>query len=109
GVLHTLDIPGRVRVDTGFTDGDTVGIHYDPMLAKVVAHAPTRAEAVRALAHALAGARIHGLTTNRALLVGSLRHPEFTAAQLDTGFYDRHLAALTEPAKDAGTEYEVQY
>ncbi|WP_060180014.1 biotin carboxylase N-terminal domain-containing protein [Streptomyces sp. IMTB 1903] len=102
GVLHTLDIPGRVRVDTGFTDGDTVGIHYDPMLAKVVAHAPTRAEAVRALARALAGARIHGLTTNRALLVGSLRHPEFTAAQLDTGFYDRHLATLTEPAKDAG-------
>ncbi|MFE5680108.1 biotin carboxylase N-terminal domain-containing protein [Streptomyces erythrochromogenes] len=103
GVLHTLDIPGPVRVDTGFTDGDTVGIHYDPMLAKVVAHAPTRAEAVRALAHALAGARIHGLTTNRALLVGSLRHPEFTAAQLDTGFYERHLGALTETAPDAGT------
>ncbi|MFD8888673.1 biotin carboxylase N-terminal domain-containing protein [Streptomyces erythrochromogenes] len=103
GVLHTLDIPGRVRVDTGFTGGDTVGIHYDPMLTKVVAHAPTRAEAVRALAHALAGARIHGLTTNRALLVGSLRHPEFTAAQLDTGFYERHLAALTETTPDAGT------
>ncbi|MFJ9766613.1 biotin carboxylase N-terminal domain-containing protein [Streptomyces erythrochromogenes] len=103
GVLHTLDIPGAVRVDTGFTDGDTVGIHYDPMLAKVVAHAPTRAEAVRALAHALAGARIHGLTTNRALLVGSLRHPEFTAAQLDTGFYERHLAALTGTTPDAGT------
>ncbi|MFG2337501.1 biotin carboxylase N-terminal domain-containing protein [Streptomyces yangpuensis] len=103
GVLHTLDIPGRVRVDTGFTGGDTVGVHYDPMLAKVVAHAPTRAEAVRALAHALAGARIHGLTTNRALLVGSLRHPEFTAAQLDTGFYDRHLTTLTRTAPDAGT------
>ncbi|MFJ9937544.1 biotin carboxylase N-terminal domain-containing protein [Streptomyces virginiae] len=103
GVLHTLDIPGQVRIDTGFTGGDTVGIHYDPMLAKVVAHAPTRAEAVRALAHALAGARIHGLTTNRELLVGSLRHPEFGAAQLDTGFYDRHLAALTETAPDAGT------
>ncbi|MEU6300656.1 biotin carboxylase N-terminal domain-containing protein [Streptomyces erythrochromogenes] len=103
GVLHTLDIPGRVRVDTGFADGDAVGIHYDPMLAKVVSHAPTRAEAVRALAHALAGARIHGLTTNRELLVGSLRHPEFTAAQLDTGFYERHLGALTGTPPDAGT------
>lgn len=91
GVLHTLALPGEVRVDTGFTDGDTVGIHYDPMLAKVVAHAPTRAEAVRTLAHALAGARIHGLTTNRELLVRSLRHPEFTAGQLDTGFFERHL------------------
>ncbi|MET9602731.1 biotin carboxylase N-terminal domain-containing protein [Streptomyces sp. NPDC006459] len=101
GALHTLAIPGGVRVDTGFTDGDTVGIHYDPMLAKVVAHAPTRAEAVRALAHALAGARIHGLTTNRELLVRSLRHPEFTAGQLDTGFYERHLDTLTAEAPDA--------
>ncbi|MFF4851083.1 acetyl/propionyl/methylcrotonyl-CoA carboxylase subunit alpha [Streptomyces sp. NPDC001194] len=104
GVLHTLAVPGEaggtVRVDTGFADGDTVGIHYDPMLAKVVAHAPTRAEAVRALAHALAGARIHGLTTNRELLVRSLRHPEFATGQPDTGFYERHLAALTEPAPD---------
>ncbi|MFE6836442.1 acetyl/propionyl/methylcrotonyl-CoA carboxylase subunit alpha [Streptomyces sp. NPDC057705] len=101
GALHTLAVPGGVRVDTGFTDGDTVGIHYDPMLAKVIAHAPTRAEAVRALAHALAGARIHGLTTNRELLVRSLRHPEFTAGRLDTGFYERHLDALTEGAPDA--------
>lgn len=101
GVLHTLAVPGEVRVDTGFADGDAVGIHYDPMLAKVIAHAPTRAEAVRALSHALAGARIHGLTTNRELLVRSLRHPEFTAARLDTGFYERHLDALTEAAPDA--------
>ncbi|MEU9147342.1 biotin carboxylase N-terminal domain-containing protein [Streptomyces sp. NPDC048349] len=101
GVLHTLAVPGEVRVDTGFTDGDVVGIHYDPLLAKVIAHAPTRADAVRVLAHALARARIHGLTTNRELLVRSLRHPEFTAAQLDTGFYERHLPALTEGAPDA--------
>ncbi|MDX3536878.1 biotin carboxylase N-terminal domain-containing protein [Streptomyces sp. MB09-01] len=101
GALHTLAVPGNVRVDTGFTDGDTVGIHYDPMLAKVIAHAPTRAEAVRTLAHALAGARIHGLTTNRELLVRSLHHPEFTAGQLDTGFYERHLDALTVAAPDA--------
>ncbi|WP_423833440.1 acetyl/propionyl/methylcrotonyl-CoA carboxylase subunit alpha [Streptomyces manipurensis] len=103
GVLHTLHVPGAVRVDTGFTDGDTVGIHYDPMLAKVVAHAPTRAEAVRVLAHALAGARIHGLTTNRELLVRSLLHPQFATGQPDTGFYDRHLTALTEDTPDATT------
>ncbi|MFE2876614.1 biotin carboxylase N-terminal domain-containing protein [Streptomyces roseus] len=101
GVLHTLDVPGAVRVDTGFAGGDTVGVHYDPMLAKVIAHAPTRAEALRTLADALARARVHGLTTNRELLVRSLRHPEFAAGQLDTGFYERHLAALTEPAPDA--------
>ncbi|MET9606338.1 biotin carboxylase N-terminal domain-containing protein [Streptomyces sp. NPDC006512] len=100
GVLHTLDVPGGLRVDTGFADGDTVGVHYDPMLAKVIAHAPTRAEAVRILAHALAGARVHGLTTNRDLLVRSLRHPEFTAGRPDTGFYARHLTALTADAPD---------
>ncbi|MCB5178334.1 acetyl/propionyl/methylcrotonyl-CoA carboxylase subunit alpha [Streptomyces antimicrobicus] len=101
GVLHTLDVPGGVRVDTGFAAGDTVGVHYDPLLAKVVAHAPTRAEAVRVLARALSRARVHGLTTNRELLVRSLRHPEFVAAHLDTGFYDRHLDALTAEAPDA--------
>ncbi|MFD7028329.1 biotin carboxylase N-terminal domain-containing protein [Streptomyces sp. NPDC059917] len=102
GVLHTLSVPGDgIRIDTGFADGDTVGVHYDPMLAKVIAHAPTRAEAVRALTRALARARIHGLTTNRDLLVRSLRHPEFTAARLDTGFYERHLAELTASAPDA--------
>lgn len=100
GVLHTLDVPGAVRVDTGFTDGDSVGVHYDPMLAKVIAHAPTRAEAVRVLARALAGARVHGLATNRDLLVRSLRHPEFTAGRLDTGFYGRHLDALTAENPD---------
>ncbi|MFG2668610.1 biotin carboxylase N-terminal domain-containing protein [Streptomyces sp. NPDC048387] len=100
GMLHTLDFPEHVRVDTGFTAGDTVSVHYDAMLAKVVAHAPTRAEAVRVLAGALARARIHGPATNRELLVRSLCHPEFTAARLDTGFYDRHLAALTEDTAD---------
>ncbi|MFD8147046.1 acetyl/propionyl/methylcrotonyl-CoA carboxylase subunit alpha [Streptomyces sp. NPDC059708] len=100
GVLHTLSVPEHVRVDTGFTDGDSVSVHYDPMLAKVIAHAPTRAEAVRVLADALSRARVHGPATNRDLLVRSLRHPEFTAARIDTGFYDRHLEALTEGAPD---------
>ncbi|MEU5809802.1 biotin carboxylase N-terminal domain-containing protein [Streptomyces sp. NPDC047718] len=94
--------PAAVRVDTGYADGDPVGVHYDAMLAKVIAYAPTRAEAVRALVRALSAARIHGVATNRELLVRSLTHPEFTAARLDTGFYERHLGALTEPAPDAG-------
>ncbi|MYQ42952.1 propionyl-CoA carboxylase alpha chain [Streptomyces sp. LamerLS-316] len=99
GALLTLDVPGGpgVRLDTGYTGGDTVGVHYDPMLAKVIAHAPTRTEAVRLLARTLERARIHGPVTNRELLVRSLRHPDFAAARLDTGFYDRHLAALTAP------------
>ncbi|MFE8963159.1 acetyl/propionyl/methylcrotonyl-CoA carboxylase subunit alpha [Streptomyces iakyrus] len=100
GTLHRLSVPGSVRLDTGYTDGDDIGVHYDPMLAKVVAHAPTRAEALRRLASALERAEIHGPVTNRDLLVRSLRHPEFTAARMDTGFYDRHLPGLTEPHPD---------
>ncbi|PBC84443.1 MULTISPECIES: biotin carboxylase N-terminal domain-containing protein [unclassified Streptomyces] len=102
GTLHRLELPDGVRLDSGVTDGDTIGVHYDPMLAKVIAWAPTRDAAVRKLAGALERARIHGPVTNRDLLVRSLRHPEFThPAALDTGFYDRNLPALTEPA-DAG-------
>ncbi|MCZ7431801.1 acetyl/propionyl/methylcrotonyl-CoA carboxylase subunit alpha [Streptomyces sp. WMMC1477] len=112
GTLHRLAVPGAaqrgtggpgdsgVRLDTGVRDGDVVSPHYDPMLAKVIAWAPTRAEATRALAHALGRARVHGPVTNRELLVRSLRHPEFTAGHLDTGFYERHLAELTAPEDD---------
>ncbi|WP_369156471.1 biotin carboxylase N-terminal domain-containing protein [Streptomyces sp. R02] len=100
GRLHRLAVPGSVRLDTGHTDGDDIGVHYDPMLAKVVAHAPTRAEAIRKLAAALDRAVIHGPVTNRDLLVRSLRHGEFTEGRMDTGFYGRHLPALTPPAPD---------
>ncbi|WNZ10676.1 biotin carboxylase N-terminal domain-containing protein [Streptomyces sp. 11x1] len=104
GTLHRLAVPGAVsygiRLDTGYEDGDTIGVHYDPMLAKLIAHAPTRAEAIRRLAGALDRATIHGPTTNRALLVNSLRHEEFTSARMDTGFYDRHLDALTAKTPD---------
>ncbi|MFD3637755.1 ATP-binding protein [Streptomyces griseus] len=99
GELHALQVPEGpgLRLDTGYTGGDTIGVHYDPMLAKVIAHAPTRPEAVRLLARALERARVHGPVTNRDLLVRSLRHPDFAAARPDTGFYDRHLGELTAP------------
>ncbi|WP_129308451.1 biotin carboxylase N-terminal domain-containing protein [Streptomyces sp. L2] len=100
GTLHRLAVPDGVRLDTGYTDGDRIGVHYDPMLAKIVTHAPTRAEAIRTLAGALTAAEIHGPVTNRDLLVRSLRHDEFTTGRMDTGFYDRHLTDLTTPAPD---------
>jgi propionyl-CoA carboxylase alpha chain len=93
-------VPGRagVRLDAGVVDGSVVGISYDPMLAKVIAWAPTRAEAAARLAAALAGARVHGVVTNRDLLVRTLRHPEFLAGRIDTAFFDRvGLAALAAP------------
>ncbi|MFC8615653.1 biotin carboxylase N-terminal domain-containing protein [Micromonospora purpureochromogenes] len=99
GTLHRFAVPGvtgaftptkGLRLDSGVADGSTVGVHYDSMLAKLVAWAPTRAEAVRALAGALARAEFHGVATNRDLLVRVLRSAEFAAAEADTGFLDRH-------------------
>ena len=101
GRLHRFAIPGDVRVDTGVRDGSLIGVHYDPMLAKVIAWAPTRAEAARKLATALAEAKLHGVRTNRDLLVNVLRHPEFLAGDIDTAFFDRHgLDTLARPLGD---------
>ncbi|WP_151480042.1 acetyl/propionyl/methylcrotonyl-CoA carboxylase subunit alpha [Streptomyces albicerus] len=101
GALHCLAVPDGIRLDTGYTDGDDIGVHYDAMIAKAVAHAPTRAEAIRKLAGSLERATIHGPLTNRDLLVRSLRHEEFTTARMDTAFYERRLPELTEPATDS--------
>jgi propionyl-CoA carboxylase alpha chain len=95
-----FDLPVRpgVRLDAGVVDGSVIGISYDPMLAKVIAWAPTRAEAAARLAGALAGARVHGPITNRDLLVRTLRHPEFLAGRTDTAFFDRvGLDSLAAP------------
>jgi propionyl-CoA carboxylase alpha chain len=101
GALHHIEIPGDVRVDSGVTDGSVIGVHYDPMLAKVIAWAPDRAEAARKLAAALAGAKIHGVRTNRDLLVNVLRHQDFLAGDIDTAFFDRHgLDTLAKPLGD---------
>ncbi|MFC7793193.1 acetyl/propionyl/methylcrotonyl-CoA carboxylase subunit alpha [Streptomyces cinereoruber] len=102
GALRLFDVPGGVRLDTGYASGDAIGVHYDPMIAKLTVHAPTRDGAVRKLARALERTRIHGPVTNRDLLVASLRHPEYaTADRLDTGFYDRNLPALTTAPEGA--------
>nr|WP_240982862.1 biotin carboxylase N-terminal domain-containing protein [Streptomyces sp. S3(2020)] len=100
GTLHRLTVPDTVRLDTGYDDGTEIGVHYDPLLAKVIAHAPTRAEALRKLAGALERTTIHGPTTNRDLLVRSLRHEEFTSGAMTTAFYDRHLAVLAPQLPD---------
>ncbi len=94
----TMQLDGVVRVDSGVESGSVVSPHYDPMLAKVIVHAPSRAEAAASLAATLARARIHGVTTNRDLLARTLRHPAFLAGQTDTGFLDRHgLKVLATP------------
>jgi propionyl-CoA carboxylase alpha chain len=109
GTLHRFRIPELpgVRVDTGVEDGSVVGTHYDPMLAKVIARGRTRAEAARTLARALQRAELHGVTTNRDLLVGILREEEFLAGRTDTGYLTRH-PDLVSGKWCSGTTFHAQ-
>ena len=106
GVLHRFAIPEDpgIRVDAGVADGSVVSPHYDAMLAKVIAHGRTRAEAARRLARALERAEIHGVTTNRDLLVAILREPEFLAGATDTGYLTRHDPAALAAAPASATK-----
>ncbi len=116
GVLHRFAVPAAtgefgplrapgIRVDAGVVDGTEIGVHYDPMLAKVISWAPSRPAAARMLARALADARLHGPRTNRDLLVRVLRHPAFLAGDTDTAFFDTHgLETLAAPLSDLRSE-----
>jgi acetyl/propionyl-CoA carboxylase alpha subunit len=113
GAVHAIDVPAvaaefgslgqrtGIRLDSGIVDGSVVSIHYDPMLAKVISYAPTRRQSALVLADALARARLHGVRTNRELLVNVLRHPAFLDGATDTAFFDTHgLAELSAPLAD---------
>ncbi|GLY95353.1 biotin carboxylase N-terminal domain-containing protein [Actinoplanes sp. NBRC 103695] len=103
GTLATFEVPllDDVRVDSGVEAGSEVGPHYDAMLAKVIAYAGTRTEAARRLAATLRRARVHGVATNRDLLVGTLLHPAFLDGTADTGFYTAHPPATLVRSPDA--------
>ena len=101
GTLRSFDVPeDMVRVDSGFEAGSVVSPYYDAMLAKVIAHAPTRQEAAATLEAALRRSRLHGVTTNRDLLVGILRSADYLAGRTDTAFLDRNPPAELVPPPD---------
>ncbi len=79
----------QVRWDSGVAAGSVIGVDFDPMLAKVIAFAPTRAEAAGRLALALSRTHLGGVTTNRDFLVAVLRTPEFLAGDTTTDFIER--------------------
>ena len=94
GTLLAVEIPDTVRADLGVAAGSEIGIHYDSMLGKIIAHAATRTDAARLLARALDETWLPGLVTNRGHLAKILRHPAFVAGELDTHFLERHAGEL---------------
>ena len=103
GTIAHLSMPGagpHVRVDTGVRQGDAVGVHYDPMLAKLIVWDHDRPAAVRRLVAALRQYEVVGVQTNLDLLRAIAGHEAFAAAELDTGFIARHATDLRRPVAD---------
>ena len=104
GRLHRLRFPlseAHVRIETGVTEGDRVSVHYDPMIAKLVAWGGGRSEAIKRLRSALAETLLAGPADNLAFLAAILTQVDFVEARIDTGFIDRHISALIPDAGPA--------
>ena len=94
GVIRKLQLPKvstNIRIDSGFREGNLISVYYDPMLAKLIVHADSRAAALIALQNSLAQCQIFGLPSNIRFLELLIAHPKVQAGEIDTGFLDQHL------------------
>jgi 3-methylcrotonyl-CoA carboxylase alpha subunit len=98
GRLDHLRFSGAARCDTGVRTGDQISPWYDPMIAKIVTHGPTRAVALKRLEAALAATEVAGTVTNLAFLGALTRHQGFRAGDVDTGLIARDIDALSHVA-----------
>ena len=94
GRLDRLRLPGDIRVDSGVEEGGEITAHYDPMIAKLVVHAPSRTEAAAMLAKACGQIEVWPVRTNAGFLARAASHADFIAGRIDTGFIERHAAQL---------------
>jgi len=97
GRIERLRLPSRVRVDAGVEEGDEVGIAYDPMIAKLVAHGSTREDALDRLQAALDETEVDGVTTNLPFLRWLVRHPVVRAGEATTAFLTEHPPLSQQP------------
>jgi acetyl/propionyl-CoA carboxylase alpha subunit len=101
GRIERLRLPAGVRVDAGVEEGDEIGTAYDPMIAKLIAHGPTRDEALDRLAEALAETEVAGLTTNLPFLRWLVAHPVVRAGDTTTAFLTEHPPLSPPPLRSA--------
>jgi len=109
GRIRTWRMPEQsngLRIDAGYRDGDAVSPHYDAMLAKVIAWAPTREDAIERLNRGLEDTDVRGIVTNIPFLSALVTHPDVRANTIDTGFIERELKNLT-PAPAAPHDLEL--
>jgi 3-methylcrotonyl-CoA carboxylase alpha subunit len=105
GRITRLRLPGSIRVDVGVEEGDEVGTSYDPMLAKLIAHAPTRDQALDRLAAALAETEVEGVTTNLPFLRWLVAHPALRAGETTTAFLTDHPPLSRPPERLPAPEW----
>jgi 3-methylcrotonyl-CoA carboxylase alpha subunit len=109
GGIKTWRLPepsNGLRIDAGYREGDAVSPHYDAMLAKVIAWAPTRDAAIERLNRAIEESDVRGIVTNIPFLSALVTHPAVRANAIDTGFIERELKSLT-PAASAPGDLEL--
>jgi 3-methylcrotonyl-CoA carboxylase alpha subunit len=99
GRIERLRLPSSIRVDAGVAEGDEIGTGYDPMIAKLIASADTRAEALDRLAAALAATEVAGVTTNLPFLRWLVAHPALRAGDATTAFLVEHPPLSAPPAR----------
>jgi 3-methylcrotonyl-CoA carboxylase alpha subunit len=99
---HMPDQSSGLRIDAGYRQGDTVSPHYDAMLAKVIAWAPTRDGAIDRLNRALEESDVRGVVTNIPFLAALVTHPKVRANAIDTGFIERELKHLAPHLPEPG-------
>jgi 3-methylcrotonyl-CoA carboxylase alpha subunit len=99
GPLDRFVLPQGVRIETGVEQGGAISPFYDPMIAKLVAHAPTREAAAAKLAQACRAVQVWPVRTNAGLLARCLSDPDFVAGRVDTGFIARRLERLLPPSE----------
>jgi acetyl/propionyl-CoA carboxylase alpha subunit len=99
GRVEQLRLPTTIRVDAGIEKGDEIGLGYDPMIAKLIAHGPTREEALDRLAEALRETEVAGVTTNLPFLRWLVRHPSLRAGETTTAFLVEHPPLSAPPAR----------
>jgi acetyl-CoA/propionyl-CoA carboxylase biotin carboxyl carrier protein len=99
GRIERLLLPAGIRVDAGVEEGDEVGTSYDPLLAKLIAHGPTREQALDRLAAALAETEVEGVTTNLPFLRWLVAHPALRAGRTTTAFLTEHPPLSAAPLR----------
>jgi len=105
GRLDRLRLPDDIRVDSGVEEGGEITAHYDPMIAKLIVHAPDRIEAAAKLAKACGQIEVWPVRTNAGFLARAASHADFIAGRIDTGFIERHGAQLIPSlVPDAGVQ-----